>query len=229
MNLSPEKVAKCLSLPITTIERWARQGRIPVETDGNNYIFSLTDIKRWAKKNNLVFSPPKESAKKEPSPTKDTLLNSMKQGGVFYDIKGESIEDVLKKAAINVPLPKGEVRNEFIKRLLEREKLNSTGIGNGVAIPHSRTPMAEAGEKACITTCFLKEQIPFNSVDDKPVFVLFILLSPSVEIHLTLLSRLAFCIRDNSFIKLIKKAPEADILFDKIASIETKLDKNESF
>jgi nitrogen PTS system EIIA component len=60
-------------------------------------------------------------------------------------------------------------------------------------------------------------------VDGLPVFVLFILLSPSVKIHLHLLSRLAFCVRDASFVDFLKQGPSPEELLEKVENLENAL------
>ena len=78
-----------------------------------------------------------------------------------------------------------------------------------------------------MTTCFLETPIEFAALDGKPVFILFILLCPSVKSHLHLLSRLAFCIRDDSFVDFLKTYPSTDKLLLKIAGFEKQLDQAE--
>ncbi len=63
----------------------------------------------------------------------------------------------------------------------------------------------------------------FGEVDDKPVFVMFILLSPNVKIHLHLLSKLSFCLRNDTFVEFLKTSPEQDEFFSKIAEFESMI------
>ena len=109
--------------------------------------------------------------------------------------------------------------------MIEREHLTSTGIGKGVAIPHSHDPLPDTFEKPAITTCFLEKPVDFNAVDDRLVFVMFVLLSPTIKIHLHLLSRLSFCVRDNAFVEFLKTSPDSLTYFSKIAEFEKQLDR----
>ncbi len=106
---------------------------------------------------------------------------------------------------------------------MEREKLTSTGIGQGVAIPHPRNPMGQGLTEPMIVTCFLEKNVAFQSIDDQPVFVLFLLLSPTIEIHLNLLSRLSFCLRESDFIRFIRQAPDAEQFLSRIEEMENCL------
>jgi PTS system nitrogen regulatory IIA component len=115
-------------------------------------------------------------------------------------------------------------RGILLTRLLEREAMASTGVGKGVAIPHPRTPMKKAVPYPTICTFFLKTAVDFQAIDDKPVFILFILLSPSTKGHLHCLSRLAFCVRDDAFITFLRSRPVPDALYERVAAFEQQLD-----
>ncbi len=148
----------------------------------------------------------------------------MERGGVFYNIAGDDGEALLKAAVTHISFLSQDAKEELYEKLLERERLTSTGIGKGIAIPHPRSPMADNLEYPVITTCFLEKPADFGAVDDRPVFVLVILLSPSTKTHLYLLSRLAFCVRDEAFMKFLKTNPDSTELFSKIAGFEKQLD-----
>ena len=228
MNLTINEVAKCLDLPLTTVERWIRQGRIPIYKSNNGCIFKKSVLEKWAATHNLSFSFPEEGAEKQPNLGLENLLSAMKRGGVFYDVKGSDVKTALKSAVENIPFLPEDKKDELYETLIERENLTSTGIGKGIAIPHPRTPLSDVMENPAIITCFLEKPINFGAVDDKPVFVMFILLSTSIKIHLHLLSRLAFCMRDNSFVEFLRTSPYSEALFAKIADFEKQLDRAET-
>jgi PTS system nitrogen regulatory IIA component len=83
--------------------------------------------------------------------------------------------------------------------LLARESLQSTGVGEGIAIPHVRNPVVLQVPRPMITLCFLEPPVDFGALDNRPVFALFSLVSPSPRVHLHLLSRIAFALRDAGF------------------------------
>jgi PTS system nitrogen regulatory IIA component len=109
-------------------------------------------------------------------------------------------------------------------RILEREDLSTTGIGRGVGIPHPRSPVHKAPREPSITTCFLDEPIDYDAIDDIPVFVLFLMLSSNAKIHLRLLSRLSYLLRDDAFIAFLRGTPSEDNLLSRVEEIETKID-----
>lgn len=225
MRLTLEEVAQCLHLPLSTVERWIRQGRIPIQRGENGLIFNDSALEKWAATHNLPFTRPIKDKALQKVSRLENLLPVMQRGGVFHSVKGDDVPTVLQTAVQNIQAFSEAEKPALYERLLERENLTSTGIGKGVAIPHPHDPLADVMDKPLITTCFLKKSIDFAAIDDKPVFVMFILISPTVKIHLHLLSRLSFCVRDNAFVEFLKTTPDAEAFFSKIAEIEKQFEK----
>ena len=229
MKLTIDEMSQCLDLPVRKIERWISQGRIPMKQDGRICVFNESALGKWAASHHLRFRLPNETTEEiktlaSPSGT-EILLSAMKGGGVFHGVHGTDADSVLEAAVMRLPNFSEASKRLLYERLQERERLMSTGIGKGVAIPHPRTPLEEVGEASILATFFLKDAVDFGSIDDKPVFVLFILLSPTTKKHLNLLSRLAFCVRDDTFVSFLKTAPDATDLFSRIAVFEQQLDQ----
>jgi PTS system nitrogen regulatory IIA component len=160
------------------------------------------------------------------SETFDSLVAVMKRGNVFHRVTGTNKNEALRSAINCIGLFPTNAQDELFDKLLAREHLASTGIGNGIAIPHPREPISQAPASPVITTCFLEEPIPFNAIDDQPVSILFLLISPTVKHHLHLLSRLSYCIRDKAFVGFLHTHPEAEDLFSHIEAFETQLDEH---
>jgi PTS system nitrogen regulatory IIA component len=230
MRLTIEATAQCLDLPVRKLERWISQGRIPIRKDGQTCVFNESALEKWAAGHHLPFRLSGEAATKEKSASRphraDSLLAAMERGGVYYDVEGGDVESVLKTSAMRLPQFPEASRAVLHQRLLEREQLMSTGIGKGVAIPHPRTPLEEMGDESILATFFLRDSVDYGSIDDKPVFVLFILLCPTTKEHLNLLSRLAFCVRDDAFVSFLKTAPDAKALLSRIEGFEQQLDQS---
>jgi PTS system nitrogen regulatory IIA component len=225
MKLTIHQAAECLDLPVSTVKRWVRQGRIPTLKGGDECIFEENMIQRWAEEHRMIFSPPQADEGRDNKPERESLLGAMKRGGVYYGITGNDTETVLASALDNIEGFSPEQKQVVYDRLLQREQLNSTGIGKGIGIPHPRTPLSEYIKRSMIATCFLERPVDYKAVDGKPVFVLFILLSPSSTSHLQLLSRLSYCLRNDAFGDFLKKKPDEESFFSQIVAFENPLDK----
>lgn len=222
MDLTLGQIADCLNVTEPTLERWIRQGRIPVERIGGECRFNLAALERWARDHNMHFSL-SVAEPKPPVTSVGGLAEAMGRGGVYRGIGGDDIGAVLKNAVAHLIMLPATVRDELYDRLVSREQLSSTGVGRGVAIPHPRSPLSHSAELPLIATCYLDAPVDFNALDRQPVFVLFILIGDSIDSHLRLLSRLAFCLRDDAFLAFLRRQPEMDGLLARIADFERQL------
>ncbi|MGB5156539.1 PTS sugar transporter subunit IIA [Desulfobacterium sp. N47] len=225
MKLKLAEFAACLNIPLKTVERWVRQGRIPIRQADDHCMFDEEIVGKWAEKHNISFTLSDHHRDETKESEKNALTSAMKRGGLHYEVPGDSVDDVLKNAVSLLPYIPEQDKETLYLKLIEREKLTSTGIGKGVAIPHPRSPMTGTGMKAFISTCFLKNKVDFGAIDGKPVSVMFLLICPSVKSHLYYLSRISFCLRDNSFINFLNSSPASEMFYEKIEAFEKRLEK----
>ena len=102
---------------------------------------------------------------------------------------------------------------EIVKAILKRELLGSTGIGRGVAIPHAKHGSVE---RLVGTVAVSKGGVNFESLDNEPVHVFVMLVSPNDRPgdHLRALENVSRCLRDDSFVKALRNAPSRDAIWD---------------
>ncbi len=225
MKLQLKALAAALNITSRTVERWIRQGRIPVRIKENHCVFSLPSLRKWADANNLTYTPPGADTPPLSEEPAENLHAAMARGGVYYNIGGGSVEGVIRDGVNSIIcLDTNGQRETLYEGLLAREELMSTGIGKGVAIPHPRTPLDYGEIPAFITTCFLENPVDYQAVDRLPVFVLFILICPSSKSHLHLLARLSFCLRDEKFIQFLNHTPDPADFFKKIKELDLRFD-----
>ncbi|GGP64889.1 MULTISPECIES: PTS IIA-like nitrogen regulatory protein PtsN [Shewanella] len=104
---------------------------------------------------------------------------------------------------------------EVFESLLAREKMGSTGIGNGIAIPHGRLTTIDH-PIAIFVKC--EEAIPFDAIDKQPVDILFALLVPADQCqqHLSTLSSMAQKLSDKQVLKQLRKIHDSTELYQVI-------------
>lgn len=107
----------------------------------------------------------------------------------------------------------GQDSTELFECMLGREKLGSTGIGNGIAIPHARMTNTD---KAIAVLLQCEEAIEFDAVDNRPVDLLFALLVPEDQCkeHLKTLSCMAARLNDKAVTKRLRHAESDEELFE---------------
>lgn len=104
-------------------------------------------------------------------------------------------------------------QTEIFDSLCARERLGSTGLGHGVAIPHGRL---KGGKETLGAFIQLAEGIDYDAVDQQPVDLLFALLVPeeSTDEHLQILARLAEMFSDTELVEKLRRANSPEVLYD---------------
>ncbi len=226
MKLPIDQIAGALGLPRRKIERWIRQGHIPLNRRGEVCTFDRQALERWAREHHLKFCIDNDRQSALGLPPVESLMGALDQGGIHYGIAGQSVEAVIRSAVERLTVIAPEIKPDLATKLIERENLTSTGLGNGIAVPHPREPDRLAIATASISACYLETPVAFNALDGKPVNLLFVLLSPSVRTHLQLLSRLSFCLRDKAFIAFLHSCPKAEALRERFGAMEEEWERS---
>ena len=143
------------------------------------------------------------------------------RGGVFFDVEGTTPEEIYKKISEMIEIPDGISAEQIYNALCAREKVLSTAVGNGIALPHARASIIKDAEQQKICVVYLKNPIDMQAPDEREVFVMFVLLTQNSQVHLKVLTELAALFRNLRFRKALEShAGEAEIL-----SLIRELDK----
>lgn len=128
------------------------------------------------------------------------ITDYMSEKLISLNLKAKTKDDILLELSklIETSPNISNEGNNIYKSLVEREKLGSTGIGKGVAIPHAKT---EAAKELTIAFGISKEKIDFKSMDNEGVNIFFVFASPNKDsqIYLKVLARISRLIREESF------------------------------
>jgi fructose-specific phosphotransferase system IIA component len=111
-------------------------------------------------------------------------------------------------------------KEEILEAVLDRERALSTGVGEGIAVPHAAISNLD---KPIVAFGRVVDGVPFDSVDNKPVNLIFLLLAPEGEIslHLKILSRISRLCFDKKFRALLKAAQSPQDIISAISAIES--------
>ncbi|MGL4936220.1 MAG: PTS sugar transporter subunit IIA [Cetobacterium sp.] len=138
----------------------------------------------------------------------------------ILDNKSVSKDEILKKLVFNMAENSKLIldRDKFYEEVLEREKVGTTGIGMGVAIPHART---EAVQDIVVSVGLLKQSVDFNSLDNEKVKIVILVGAPKGESkkYLELLSSLSRIFRDKRTRESILESTTTECLIEAIAEI----------
>lgn len=145
-----------------------------------------------------------------------SFLAAIRAGGVHYNLSGATPEELFSDIAARVSLPQGIDPGAFVTGLSERERLMTTAVGNGIALPHPRTPLVKRPQDERIFVCFPDRPVNFDSLDGKPVYALFVILSGEPQAHLHALSQLSFLFQQEEFRSFLRKKPDTEELIEGI-------------
>jgi PTS system nitrogen regulatory IIA component len=127
-------------------------------------------------------------------------------------LKVNSKKQALQELAGRAAAACGRSEREVLEVLMQRERLGSTGIGNGIAIPHGKLAKLE---RLCGAFARLERPVDFEALDGQPVDLMFLLLAPegAGADHLKALARIARLLRDPETTRKLRESHDADSLY----------------
>ncbi len=224
MQLTVKDAARLLQVSERTIYRWLSEGSIPSFRVQEQHRFNRVELLEWATSRRIPVSPEifDEPEQAQPIPS---LSEALERGGIHYRVLGDDRESVLRSVVALLHLPE-EVDREFLYSVfLARERLGSTGVGDGIALPHVRSPVVLHVTRPEVCLCFLERPVDFGAIDGKPVSILFALVSPTVRAHLQLLSRLTFLLQNQALRAVLQRQGNRDEIVAAFREAEAGLKK----
>lgn len=140
------------------------------------------------------------------------ISDILKPEAVFSGMKANSKKHILQELARHAAEVTGVDERKILETLLERERLGTTGVGNGIAIPHGKLREIDRLHGVFAR---LEKPIDFAAIDEHPVDLVFLLLAPegAGADHLKALARISRLLRDETVCKKLRGADTADGLY----------------
>ena len=154
-----------------------------------------------------------------------SLHELLSSATVNLNLKSADREAVLEELVDQIPELKNqpEERQTLLRALHEREQLHSTGIGDGIALPHARNALVGLVDHPIIVFGSHAQGIPYGAIDAAPARLFFLLIAPTVTQHLSILARLSRLLRDPRLRQSLLAAPKPDQVVSLIHEAEMKL------
>jgi PTS system nitrogen regulatory IIA component len=145
------------------------------------------------------------------------ILDILKEEAIISDLNATDKRGVLERLTGAVAKASGVNQEEMVRVLLERERLGSTGIGGGIAIPHGKLKSLES-----LLVGFGRslKGVEFEAMDGKPAHLFFVLMAPedSTGDHLRMLARISRLLKDSTFKERLMTAADGHELYMVIAN-----------
>ena len=143
---------------------------------------------------------------------------------ISLDLKSTDRDGVLSELVNHIPqlAKQPEARQTLLRALREREQLHSTGIGDGIALPHARNALVGLVDEPIMVFGRHKQGIPYDAIDSVPARLFVLLVAPTVTQHLAVLARLSRLLRDPRLPQGLLKAGDAGAVLALIREAEGK-------
>ena len=222
MQLTVRQAAAYFGVDDQTVRRWIAERDLPVHRANERLHLNAIEIWEWAIEHGVPVSRRLlDDARRKPEHV-PPLSELLERGGVHRDIPAAAGAKggVLAGVVAGLPLPP-EVDRDFLLTVLEaREAMGSTGIGDGIAIPHVRNPILLHVKRPFVSLFLLEHPVDFGAIDGKPVHALFVVVAPSVPVHLRVLAQLGHVLRDAGLRALLAERASADRILGRVRELE---------
>ena len=201
-----EEIAEYLQVSQKSVLRMAQTGKIPAAKVASRWRFMRSVVDDWLMAQMEIPSVRSSASLKEQEKL-PPLPELMPRSYMNLDVKPDTKENVLKQ--LIEPLRTARALRQsrrFLQSLLERERLVSTAIGHGIAIPHPHIPLVGAFKQPAVALGLCREGADYKALDHQRTYVFFLLCAPSEDFQLRLISRVIQVGRHLAAIENIKRA-----------------------
>jgi PTS system nitrogen regulatory IIA component len=223
-----QEVAQYLKISEKSVLRLAQRGEIPVMKIASQWRFMRTLIDDWCISRIKNTSKPPLVQMIEQSEIILPLSRLVTQEHILFHMQPGTIESVLSQLV--EPLVKSKTITDAKKMfsfLREREEMASTALSNGVALPHPRNPETCRITEPCLVIGICKEGTYFNALDGKKTRLFFLVCTDSDIVHLKVMSKLAFFMKDSATTERLIEAKNDKEVLSILNEVDQEISKND--
>ena len=221
MKLSVQEAARVLGAVEERVYDWIEEGGLPAQRIRGQYRINRTELLEWATEHQIAVSPRAFAGTDDPVDV-PTLSNALRAGGIHYRVSGGELQTVVRSIIALLPLEDDVDREMLLQVLIARDALGVAAIGDGIAIPHVRTPIVLSSSGSTAALAFLIDPLSLPFPDEKPIDTIFFLVCPNVHSHLAMLAKLAYCLRAPAFRTALRNRATADEILRIAAETEER-------
>ncbi len=144
-----------------------------------------------------------------------SLSDLFSRGGVYKNIFGSTAEELFVSISKTISVPSEITPEQLYDALCRRERISTTAVGNGIAIPHSSVPLFKNSDEQKIAICYLKEPVDMGAADHRKVYVMFVILTSNMHSHMKVISKIADFLKKSE----VRKALEAHVDLGEILNL----------
>lgn len=219
MKLTVSEAASLLGSAEDRVYDWIEEAELPAQKIRGQFRINRTDLLEWATEHNITLAP-RAFRQERGTPS---LADALHAGGVHHRIEGSDLQTILRNIVDLLPLADSADRDMLLHVLLARHTLGVTPVGEGIAIPHVRTPIILAPTDAVLALSFLMNPLDLHAPDHQPIDTFFLLICPTIHVHLAMLAKLAFGLKNQTFRAAVRRRASAQEIVQIAAALEEGL------
>src|SRR5438034_1549411 len=160
-----------------------------------------------------------------PEPKRLLITDLISAATIELHLRGRQRDDVLGELVALIPeiADRPEARQTLLRALQEREHLHSTGVGDGVALPHARNALVGLVEKPVVVFGRHDQGVSYGAIDAQPARLFFLLVTTTVSQHLAVLARISRLVRDPKLRQNLMSSGRPEKVITLIREAETKM------
>ncbi len=220
MQITVREAASYFDVDESIVRRWIAERDLPVHRVSERLHLNAIEVWEWAVAHGIPVSRSLlDEARRAPEEV-SPLGELLKAGGIHRHLEGHDKRATLENIVQRLSLPAEVDRDHLLAILEAREAMGSTGIGDGIAIPHVRNPILLHVNQPQISLFLLQEPVDFDSIDHEPVHSVFLVISSTIPVHLRILAQLGFALRDPALRDLLRKRASDEVLFARVQELD---------
>jgi mannitol/fructose-specific phosphotransferase system IIA component (Ntr-type) len=160
-----------------------------------------------------------------PDASRSCISKLITVANISLALRASERDAVLAELIERIPEIAGreDARSRLLQALKEREDLHSTGIGDGIALPHARSALTGVVEKPVIVFGRHPTGIPYRAVDGQPARLFFLLVATTVSQHLQILARISRLLRDATLRQVLLSSDQPEKVLAVIRDAEARM------
>lgn len=207
MRLSVRDVAEVFGVPESTVTGWVRNDGLPANRVAGEFRFHEMQLLEWASAREAIISDGLVRSLDDHGAASPSLAEALETGGILPRVAAPDKLSAVREIVKALVLPARFERQALETLLLSRPTLGCSLVGDGIAIPHPRFPLVLPQARPAMTLCCLQAPwtVPSERGPRQTIDTLFLLVSPTVYCHLSLVARLGAALHDLEFRDLVKR------------------------
>ena len=222
MYLNVIQLAESFGVEENVVEGWIRNDSLPAIQDRGRLLFDRAQVIAWAADRGLAAKAG-FLASPQISTGKRGLELMLRAGGIFRDVPVENIRETFEQVVNKLPGATAPVRQVLAQRLRAADGISWAAVGDGLALPHLRSPVALGRDAGALAILLLRDALTLHepTPDNAPIVRLLFFIAPSPRAHLEMLSQLSVALTRGNLRQLILENAADEKLFTELAAADS--------